>query len=169
MQFRVLIFLASVFIFFGCKNAKEENKANVESNTQVVPQDSTALYQDLEGNPIVLSDYKGKRVFLNYWVTWCAPCIEEMPDLLELKGNLEKENYIFLLASDQSIKKIQNFKSDRGFDFHFIKYNGTYEEQEIYALPVTLVFNEVGEQVARFDGATSWNTPEMIEQLKNIQ
>lgn len=169
MQFRVLLFLASIFIFFGCKNAKEEIKAEVESNTQIVPEDSNPLYQDLEGNAIALSDYKGKKVFLNYWATWCAPCIEEMPDLLLLKDHLEKENFIFLLASDQSVKKIRDFKSDRGFDFQFIKFNGAYVEQKIHALPVTLVFNEVGEQVARFDGATSWNTPEIIEQLKNIQ
>jgi len=92
-----------------------------------------------------------------------------MPDLLALQKVLKEENYIFLLASDQSTKKIKAFKDAKGFDFKFIKFNGSYPEHNISALPVTLIFNEVGEQVIRFDGMTAWNTPQMIEQLKNIQ
>ena len=91
-----------------------------------------------------------------------------MPALLKLQGVLEQENYVFLFASDQTVKKISAFKEARGFDFKYIKYNGTYAEQKINALPVTLIYNEAGEQVLRFDGAMEWSTPELIDQLKNL-
>lgn len=42
-------------------------------------------------------------------------------------------------------------------------------EQQISALPVTFIYNEVGEQVARFDGGIEWDSPEMIEQLKQLR
>ncbi len=169
MPFRALILLPCILIFFGCKNIGKELNQEEANKTEVVTKDPKSLYEDLDGNPIALSDYKGKRILLNYWATWCTPCIEEMPDLLALQEHLEKENYVFLLASDQSVKKIRDFRSERGFDFNFIKYNGAYAQQKIHALPVTLIFNEMGEQVERFDGGESWNTPEMIAQLKNIQ
>lgn len=168
MPFRHLLFIAASFAFFSCRETTTETKSISKQLPLVAEQTKKPLYEDLEGNAVALSNYKGKRILLNYWATWCRPCIEEMPDLLELQTSLEKENYVFLLASDQSVKKIQDFKTKRGFDFTFIKYNGTYPEQQISALPVTLIYNEAGEQVKRFDGGMSWNTPEMIEQLKNI-
>lgn len=166
MQLRNILFLVYIMVFFGCKEAKKEIR--VETKPVETLKTSKSLYEDLEGNAVALSNYKGKKVLLNYWATWCRPCIEEMPDLLKLQAVLEEENYVFLLASDQSVKKIQNFKTARGFDFKFIKYNGAYSEQKISALPVTIIYNEVGEQVARFDGGMSWNTPEIIKQLKSL-
>ena len=169
MELRALLFFTITMLFFSCKEtAKESNSKHVPKDL-VAQQISKPIYEDLDGNPVALTDYKGKRLLLNYWATWCRPCIEEMPDLLALQTVLEKENYVFLFASDQSLKKIQDFKDARGFDLKFIKYNGTYPQQSISALPVTLIYNEASEQVKRFDGGMSWNTPEMIEQLKNIQ
>ncbi|MDO1511142.1 TlpA disulfide reductase family protein [Maribacter confluentis] len=156
-------------VFLNCKDNKDAKTTSpVKAQPLVQEKAVTSLYEDLEGNAVSLKDFKGKRILMNYWATWCRPCIEEMPDLLELQSILEKENYVFLLASDQSVEKIKKFKLDRGFDFKFIKYNGSYPEKDISALPVTLIYNEVGEQVARFDGGMSWNTPEMVERLTNI-
>ena len=169
MQKRIVLFLVLSISLLGCKEVKEEQKTATESSTIEVEKASISLYEDLDGNPVELTDYRGKRILLNYWATWCRPCIEEMPALLKLQGILEEENYVFLFASDQTVKKIVAFKEARGFDFKYIKYNGAYAEQRINALPVTLVYNEVGEQVLRFDGGMAWDSPEMIEQLRKIQ
>jgi hypothetical protein len=92
-----------------------------------------------------------------------------MPALVELQQRLVNENYVFLFASDQDIKEIIEFKEVKGFDFTYLKYNGNYAEQEISALPVTLIFNAIGEQVARFNGGMAWGSPEMLDRLKDIQ
>jgi len=168
MDFRILLFMIAGMVLFGCKEVPKERQTESENSAIQTEQAALALYEDLEGNPIEIEDYKGKRVLLNYWATWCGPCIVEMPDLLKLQSILAQENYIFLLASDESVQKIMKFKTTKGFDFKFIKYNGTHAEQQIYALPVTLIYNEVGEQVLRFDGAMSWDSPEMIEKLKKL-
>lgn len=162
--------LAVLFItLFSCKETQKEKATPPESASIPMEKAVIATYEDLAGNPIELVDYKGKRVLVNYWATWCRPCIEEMPDLLELQEILATENYVLVLASDESTKKIENFKQKRGFDFNFIKYNGTYAELNIDALPVSFVYNEAGEEVLRFDGAMEWTTPELLEQLKNIK
>ncbi len=160
--------MTAAMVLFSCKEAPKERQTESENATTQAEQATFALYEDLEGNPIEIEDYKGKRVLLNYWATWCRPCIGEMPDLLELQAILADENYIFLLASDESVQKIKEFKNTRGYNFEFIKYNGTHAEQQIYALPVTLIFNEAGEQVLRFDGAMPWVSTEMIKKIKKL-
>lgn len=158
-----------LMILFSCKEAPPAETKEIGTTPEEALSPNTAEYTDLEGNALAIKDFKGKRVLLNYWATWCRPCIEEMPDLLKLQSHLAQENYIFLLASDQSIQKIKDFKSAKGYDFNFIKYNGSYAQHQINALPVTIIYNAAGEQVSRFDGGMSWDTPEMVKQLKNIR
>ena len=163
----VLVF---VLIMWGCKD-KVQEPALPESNVpQALQLDKTETsYEDLEGNPVALSDFKGKRILLNYWATWCRPCIEEMPALLRAQEILTKENYIFLLASDQSMDKIKTFVKQRKFDFQFIRYKGSLAELGINALPTTLFYNEAGEEVLKVVGQTDWDSDEAIEQFKNLK
>ncbi|MDF4202886.1 TlpA disulfide reductase family protein [Maribacter sp. SA7] len=168
MHLRTLIFLITVMVVIGCKEDKTK-KVEPEKKKTVTEKVASSTYEDLEGNPIELSDYKGKRVLVNYWATWCRPCIEEMPDMEKAQAILADDNYVFLFASDQSVEKINKFKEARGFQLDFIKFNGVYAEENVSALPATFIYNEVGEQVARFDGGLKWDSAEMIEKLRAVQ
>ena len=120
MHLRIVYFLILGVVLVGCKEQKTKT-VEPEVIESVVEKVSTSTYEDLEGNPIEISDYKGKRVLLNYWATWCRPCIEEMPDMEKAQTILEKDNYVFLFASDQSIDKINKFKEARGFRIYKIQ------------------------------------------------
>jgi len=168
MHLRTLIFLITAIVIIGCKE-KKTTKPQPEKKETVSEKVATSTYEDIEGNPIELSDYKGKRVLMNYWATWCRPCIEEMPDMEKAQTILANENYVFLFASDQSIEKIVKFKEARGFQLEFIKFNGVYAEENVSALPATFIYNEAGEKVLRFDGGLKWDSPEMIEKLRAVQ
>ena len=168
MHLRIVCFLILGVVLVSCKEEKTKT-VEPELIEAVVEKVATSTYENLEGNPIELSDYKGKRVLLNYWATWCRPCIEEMPDMEKAQTILEKENYVFLFASDQSIDKINKFKEARGFQLDFIKFNGVYAEENVSALPATFIYNEVGEQVLRFDGGLKWGSAEMIEKLRAVK
>ena len=59
--------------------------------------------KDLAGNTVTLSGLKGKVVLVNFWATWCAPCIEEMPELSEMAGEFSDKNIVFVgIAIDQA-------------------------------------------------------------------
>jgi len=168
MQLRPVLFAFLAATILSCKDVKEEKNKEPEPIELEAEKVSTSLYEDLDGNPVALADYKGKKILLNYWATWCRPCIEEMPGLVKLQDILEQENYVFLFASDQSIAKISDFKNARDFDFKYLKYNGAYADQKISAIPVTFIYNEVGEQLLRINGSTTWDNPLMIEKLRQL-
>ena len=115
---RVTFFLLAMILasMNGCKDTNKKSANVVTSNEPAEKEVVSANgYEDLEGNPVALSDYSGKRILLNFWATWCRPCIEEMPSLLKAQEVLGKEDYVFLLATDQSVNIINSFKVRKGF------------------------------------------------------
>ena len=77
-------------------------------------------FVDLNDNKVNLRAYKGKKIIINYWATWCGPCIKEMPGLKRAEEILKNHNYTFLLVSDETISKISTFKNIKNFDFNFL-------------------------------------------------
>jgi len=155
---------------FGCKD--QPDKPTILPLAVAEPSDQVkeaSLFEDLNGQPVALSEFNGKKILLNYWATWCRPCIEEMPALLRAQEVLKNENYVFLLASDQSLEKIQAFVDKRKFDFRFIRFKGAFSEIGVNALPTTFIYNESGEQVLRIEGQTDWDSQEAIERFKALQ
>ena len=153
----------------SCKHiAKEQVERSVDVHVKGVVEPASTFI-DMDGKSVELSDFKGKRILLNYWATWCRPCIEEMPNLLNAQEVLRAENYVFLLASDQSLEKIKAFKAKKQYDFTFLKFAGSLAEMQINALPATFIYNESGKIVHRIDGATEWDSPKILDKLKALQ
>ncbi len=165
-------YLLLTLLFASVLSCKNDQNKEVESKGPAAVQEvsiAKSSFEDLNGNPIELSDFKGKRVLLNYWATWCRPCVEEMPAMLRAQEVLANENYVFLLASDQSIDKIKAFKDNKKFDFTFLKFNGSLTDMNINALPTTFIYNESGKFMNRVDGATEWDSPKILDKLKAIK
>ncbi len=126
------------------------------------------LFVDLDNKQVDLTQYKGKRIVLNYWATWCGPCIKEMPGLKKAEEILENHNYTFLLVSDETINKISEFKTNRSFDFNFLKSAKSIEALGIYSLPTSYIFDENGKKIETIVGTIAWNSEQIIEKLKKI-
>ena len=86
-----------------------------------------------------------------------------------LKEILEKENYVFLLATDQSEEIINSFKAKKGYKFTYIRYTGAFADLGIKALPKTFIYNEEGDKVDEISGAIAWDSHEIIEKLKSVK
>jgi thiol-disulfide isomerase/thioredoxin len=126
------------------------------------------LFVDLDNKLVDLTQYKGKRIVLNYWATWCGPCIKEMPGLKKAEEILENHNYTFLLVSDETIDKISEFKTNRSFDFNFLKSAKSIEALGIYSLPTSYIFDENGKKIETIVGTIAWDSEQIIEKLKKI-
>jgi thiol-disulfide isomerase/thioredoxin len=158
------IFLFTLLLFFACKKAE---KGNSQKKTETL--ESISNIVDLNGESVDMSLFAGKKVLVNFWATWCAPCKKEMPDLLEAQKELAKDNYIFLLISDESQAQISEFKKKTNYDFIFLKSTKSNTSLGIYALPTTFIYNEKGVKADEIIGAVEWNSKKMIDKLKNIK
>jgi len=158
-QIKQVIILMTLVVITACgdKQPKDLIKEN------------SSLFTDLKGNNISLSDYKGKRILVNYWATWCTPCLQEMPTLVHAQEILQNENYVFLFPTTDAINKIKAFQKVKKYPLQFIHYTATLDKIEIYALPATFIYNTKGTMVKRIDGATAWDDEEMLNLLKLIE
>jgi thiol-disulfide isomerase/thioredoxin len=149
-------------LFFGCNSSipKSRNFSDLES-IQL-----KTLFVDLNYNKVDLTVYKGKKIVINYWATWCRPCIKEMPGLKRAEEILENHNYIFLLVSDEITSKISKFKKDKNFDFNFLKSVESNETLGIYSLPTSYIFDENGKKIETIVGTIAWDSEQIINKLK---
>ena len=110
---------------------------------------------DLEGKSVSLSDYRGKWVIVNYWATWCPPCLEEIPDLVDLYENNRKDVVVLGIAYEEvNLDYLKEF-----VESHFISYPVLRMDPipvttlgPVLGLPTTYIISPEGERVARQEG-----------------
>jgi thiol-disulfide isomerase/thioredoxin len=117
--------------------------------------------QTLDGNPINMDDFKNKTVFINFWATWCKPCIQEMPTIAKAQELLKDKNVVFLFPSNESVDLIEGFKERRNFDFNYVQVQNL-EALNIMALPTTYIINPKGELIFSEAGFRDWSTDENL-------
>lgn len=144
------------------------NKFTRHAEPQVVPD---IAFDDADGRPVRLSDWRGQLVLLNIWATWCAPCKAELPSLDRLQAKLGGKGFTVLaLSTDRGGPKAPaQFFSREGIT-HLKVFNDKTGEAAIRmkepGLPLSIVLNEEGQEIARLFGPTEWDSPEMIAQLE---
>lgn len=121
----------------------------------------------LNGDKVELSEYGDKVVFLNLWATWCAPCIKEMPSI-EAVSRKFGDKVEFILASNEQIEKIIQFKTKKPFDLNYVFMNSSPESMGVYALPATFIINRNGEIAFEEKGSRDWNSEESVNLINKI-
>lgn len=121
------------------------------------------LFKNMKGEVIELGDQKGKVVFINFWATWCPPCIAEMPAINKLYSSFkENEKVMFLLVDvDNSPAKSQKFMDKRKFDLPV--YTPASPIPPSYlggSIPTTLVLNKYGKVVFKHEGMGDFSNEE---------
>lgn len=138
-------------------------------------------FENAEGEELHISDFAGKVTLVNFWATWCPPCRKEMPSLDRLRGAMAGENFELIAISMDaaSTEKIQAFFDkvpQSGGEPHKIEHLDIYreptlrigQEGRIPGLPVTLILDREGREIARLQGEADWDTPEARRMLEAI-
>jgi thiol-disulfide isomerase/thioredoxin len=122
---------------------------------------------DLSGKTLNLDSHKGKVVFINFWATWCKPCIQEMPTLAIAQEKFKNENIVFLFASNEEPDQIEKFQKKHPYDFQYVRVENL-EALNIQALPTTYIFDSEGKLKFSEAGLRAWDSVENIELISNI-
>ena len=101
--------------------------------------------QTLEGRVFKLSDLAGKVVLINFWATWCVPCVEEMPYLKKLYANYnDKGLQILAVSTDEDISKVRRFVADKRIPF-LVAHSPTLREPlKVGPIPTSLFIDKQG-------------------------
>ena len=118
---------------------------------------SLPLASKLEGGSIDTAALSGKVVVVNFWATWCVPCIQEIPSFNKLHKDFAAQGVAVLgISMDDEAARVQPFLKKHPMDYPVGVGSETLSKQyNLDLLPVTLVFDRTGKQVKRFEGFTS--------------
>jgi thiol-disulfide isomerase/thioredoxin len=108
-----------------------------------------------------LSDYRGKWVVLNFWATWCAPCRHEMPSLDRLQAAMPQIAVVPVATGRNAVPGIEKFFATAGIKTLPILRDPQSELSRgasVMGLPVTLILNPEGQEVARLIGDAEWDS-----------
>ncbi|MEZ4973884.1 MAG: TlpA disulfide reductase family protein [Cyclobacteriaceae bacterium] len=119
----------------------------------------------LDGEQVNMNDLKGKIVFMNFWATWCKPCIQEMPTIAKAQQQLKSEDIVFIFPSEEDEDLILAFKEKKDFNFNYVRARNV-SALNIQALPTTFIFNKNGERVFSEAGFRDWSTPENLALIR---
>lgn len=100
----IALFFAAVGIYFGTKH-----HTPAEPESPAVANFFAQQLEDSNGKIQPLSQWQGKTLIINFWATWCAPCVEEMPELTELQTELLPKNIQILGVGIDSANNIREF------------------------------------------------------------
>ncbi|HUI83426.1 MAG TPA: TlpA disulfide reductase family protein [Candidatus Binatia bacterium] len=119
---------------------------------------------------VELSQLRGKPVVLNFWATWCPPCIEEMPSLVKLHKSLGDEVTIVAVSEDADDNAYRQFVRDHNVDLFTVRdtQQKTNELYGTFKFPETFVIDRNGKIVRKFIGATDWTSPEIVNYLRKL-
>ena len=125
---------------------------------------------DLEGNSHKLSDYKGQGVFLNFWGTWCEPCVEEMPAMERQYQQYEKQGvHVLSVNIAQSKMEVSSFRNQLDLTFPIVidKNKSVMEAYNVTWLPATVLVNPEGKIEKIYTGGlTDENIAMFMESIK---
>ncbi len=162
-KLKIKITVALFFLLSGCN----DNNNQIDSTTKKERELDTIQLKNLSGTTINLDMYTGKTIFINFWATWCKPCLEEMPSIEKAQAILKDKNIEFLFASDETTHQIEEFKTDHEYKFNYVivENMGTLN---IVGLPTTFIFNPKGKLVFSEMGYRKWDSKKNIDLLLEI-
>lgn len=119
------------------------------------------------GDQVSLSSFKGKKVFVNLWATWCGPCVSEMPSIQQLYSNTNNENAEFVMISfDNDFETAKAWIKRKGFTMPVYAVQGDLPELfNVSGIPTTFIFNEEGMLVFRITGSEDYSKPKFANML----
>ena len=126
---------------------------------------------DLNGKRVMLSDFKGKIVFLNFWTTWCPPCREEMPSMQKLYTRFKDKDFAMLAVSvKEPAPVVKNFFKDYSLTFTaLLDSDGELmTSYRVRAIPATYIIDRDGAIIGKAFGPRKWDDQKAMALFEHL-
>lgn len=114
---------------------------------------------NLDGTEFDATHLRGKTIFVNYWATWCGECLQEMPSIESAYNQTDHEKVVFLMITDDSPEKVQNFLSKHPYPMKFVCLDQRLQEIGINTIPMTYIYDDEGYELFTHVGGLDWADP----------
>jgi peroxiredoxin len=154
------------FFLLSCNNSNGKNRSPVVGE----PMPNFNL-PDLHGEIFRLSEHRGEVLLINFWASWCAPCVEEMPSLERLHRALEAKGLrVVAVSVDDDIATIRRFREEHDLSFLILHDEGASVSHtfETFKYPETYIIDREGRLLSKVVGARDWITPRIMVDLVGL-
>jgi thiol-disulfide isomerase/thioredoxin len=130
------------------------------------------VLKDIDGKEYDLAAFKGRIVIVNFWATWCGPCVAEMPSLQALASRLGERNALVLGVNyHESPQKIRDFQAKYRLNFPLLRdaWQEASAAWKVNVLPTTFIVDAAGVLRYRVVGEVDWSSRQVADRLKQIQ
>ncbi|MDB5281617.1 MAG: thiol:disulfide interchange protein TlpA [Bacteroidota bacterium] len=120
---------------------------------------------NLEGKPVAIDDFKDKKRFINFFATWCGPCMNEMPAMDKAASDLKNEDFVFICISDEPIERLMPLH-ERVPSLVILHSNKKFKEIGIFSFPTSYVLDSKGDICFKKYGEMDFEGPGTIKEIK---
>ncbi len=177
MKHKVLCLLTGAFLLLMQTPVVAQHTAELLPPFQIdLPDQSIpALEWDvlgMDGQRWFLSQLKGQVVLLNFWATWCVPCVEELPALNRLAEKLKSRNFVVLAVNvREPHSRVDRFLQKH--DFAFLQFGldlkgSTYKKYGVSQFPTSFIIDRQGRFVGRIRGARQWDISQSVQYFQKL-
>jgi thiol-disulfide isomerase/thioredoxin len=122
---------------------------------------------DASGKRVSIDAYKGKPVVINFWATWCGPCMQEIPDFDMVQSKYEGSVKFLMVYDESSLANIQGFYKKYNYHLTFLQSQKGFKKMGIYSIPTTYFLDENLNVIDSKSGSLDVNSLEtMIRKIK---
>ncbi|WP_310992209.1 TlpA family protein disulfide reductase [Aequorivita marina] len=123
-----------------------------------------------KGEKVSMEAFRGKTIFINFWATWCPPCVAEMPGINDMYNDIDTDKIEVLMVSfDRKFDKAIQYKNSNNFDFEV--YAPAAAIPQMYnspSIPTTFIIDSKGNLVFTHKGMADYNRSDFKKFLKSL-
>jgi len=144
--------------------------STLNTDEQFTISKNTADWQlfNKEAQPVRFKQLNGKPVFLNFWATWCPPCLAELPGIMNIYEKY-KDDVNFVFVSNENPEVVRKFLVKNGYQESPFYYAGSVPKDFFSnSIPTTFIISRKGRVIVSKKGAARWNTDKTEDVLKQL-
>ena len=171
---KIIFFNYLIIIFYLISSSVSYSIERPEIKNLIVHKDKKKIknieFIKSEGQKVSLNNYKSNPLIINFWATWCSPCLKEMPDMQELQKELGSKILVLAVGMGEEAERIEKFQKKHQFEFQILP-DPEMTVTQLYGvrnIPITYLINTSGIVVGRALGPREWTRPKLLEFFENL-
>ena len=175
MKFFIFIFI--IFVSLSNNSYSNEHKSSINEYLKNELEDfelskekkniSNLVFNNYKEEKVSFSEFKGKVLLVNFWATWCAPCIKEMPSLDRLKYKVGDNFDVIAISVDRDgINKVKDFFDNnniKNLEKFFDIKNSLAKEMNLFGVPTSFFIDKNGNIIGNYQGDMEWDNETVVK------